>query len=177
MCLAAGLEDRRAPFGVDDAEVGHHVAAAVRLVEQRLELLHGGARLQRKAHELALGDRVALVEVVGGGVHDREPLGVDPGPDIEPGRVGGVDHAHERVAPGGVVHDLVLLVVGVAVLPEERAAVGGRLARDHRRGAGASVVHEGHAESDCQAEAQEQEGAIHILRGHDSSLERGWGVG
>jgi len=84
------------------------------------------------------------------------------------------DHAHERVAPGGVVHDLVLLVVGVAVLPEERAAVGGRLARDHRRGAGASVVHEGHAESDCQAEAQEQEGAIHILRGHDSSLERGW---
>jgi hypothetical protein len=133
--LLAGLEIRRPAQRVDDPEVGRDVTAWAGLVEQRLKVGDGGARLEGELHKAALGSGVALLETVGGGVHDGEPLGVDAGPDLEPGGVALVDDADVTVPAVVARDDLVVEVRRVAVLPQDRSSIGCRGTRDHSGGA------------------------------------------
>ncbi len=121
--VVVDLIQPRAPVAVDDAEVGPRSQIGTEVgLEVTLEVVHRPARAQRVGHDEALEvlELIAarLGQVVGDGVHDREPGRVEPGVHVATRRRCSVDQTEvvERLLVDE--HHLVGQPCGVAVLPQ-----------------------------------------------------------
>ena len=118
-------------------------------------------------------------QVVGESVQDREAAFVHADPCVA--GVARVDQREVSVGPIIQVNDLIVGVGRVAILPEDRTAIGRRATRDDRDRAlfavekqGGRGVQRGHASKGQRAEQEEQRDRCEDGReGHGSSLWRG----
>ena len=138
-----GLEVCPVALRVNHPEVGFHAERFWQAAQQQLKIIDRGAPAQCLGHQQAfavhLGNGVVL-QVIYGGVHHGKSTAVVAYPRLAAQGVVGIEQCHIfkcRVGGGDAFHPVVL-PGGVAVLPQQRPAVGRHLPRNNGRSASLS---------------------------------------